>query len=154
MENCFFYFLNPLINFQEINLYCKTFLFLQLNITSVQNHWRIYFFFSSGKHILNFLNFTHEEKLLFLFSFEPICIFNFPKKEKGKYGLISFFLGPKPAKAGSARLSARAQAAPRSQPGPGPAKCRGTLARLGQTTVQSNGAVDFDPTAARSFRAV
>jgi len=48
----------------------------------------------------------------------------FQKKKKGKYGLISFFLGPKPAKAGSARLSARVQAAPRPQPGPGPIKLR------------------------------
>ena len=88
MENCFFYFLNPLINFQEINLYWKTFLFLQLNITSVQNHWRIYFLFSSGKRILNFLNFTHREKLLFYFSFEPICIFNLLKRKNRKCGLI------------------------------------------------------------------
>jgi len=43
-------------------------LFLQLNIMLVQNSWRINNFFSSGKHILNFLNFTHREKLLFLFS--------------------------------------------------------------------------------------
>ena len=43
-------------------------LFIQLNITLVQNNWRINNFFSSGKRILNLLNFTHREKLLFLFS--------------------------------------------------------------------------------------
>ena len=43
-------FFNPLIIFQEINIYWKNFLFLQLNIMSVQKHWRIYFFFSSGKN--------------------------------------------------------------------------------------------------------
>ena len=113
---------NPLINFQEINIYWKNFPFLQLNITSVQNHWRMY--------LLNFLNFTHREKLLFsFFSFEPICIFNFPGKRKMRNRLILYSRRPKTAKASSAQLSTRAQAAPRPQPGPGPTKCRARLGR-------------------------
>ena len=54
-------------------------LFLQLNITLIQNNWRINNFFSSGKRILNFLNFTHREKLLFLFS---LSYFSFSRNKQ------------------------------------------------------------------------
>ena len=66
---------------------------------SVQNHWRIYFFFSSGKHILNFLNFTHRKKLSFLYFllsqfafsiFQEVKTFLGNKNEKD-----SFVLGSK-----------------------------------------------------------
>ena len=54
-------------------------LFLKLNITLVQNNWRINNFFSSGKRILNFLNFTHREKLFFLFS---LSYFSFSRNKQ------------------------------------------------------------------------
>ena len=68
-------------------------LFLQLNITLVQNNWRINNFVGSGKRILNFLNFTHREKLPFLFS---LSYFSFSRNKqllenkKEKNDLVSF----------------------------------------------------------------
>ena len=49
---------------------------------SVQNHWRIYFFFSTRKIFTQFLEFYPQGKLHFYFSFEPICIFQFSGKRK------------------------------------------------------------------------
>ena len=85
-------------------------LFLQLNITLIQNNWRINNFFSSGKRILNFLNFTHSKKLLFLFS---LSYFSFSrnkqllenKKENTNLGpKLALWLGPDLA-SGRPRLS-------------------------------------------------
>jgi len=67
-------FFNPLINFQEINIFWKIFSFL---------HWRIYFFFISGKTLHQFLEFYPQVKNTFsIFSFEPIYIFQFSRKKK------------------------------------------------------------------------
>jgi len=64
-------------------------------------------------YLLNFLNFT---QLLFYFSFEPICIFNFPEKiKKRNWALALYCFGLKRPTAHSrtrpSRALTRAQAA-------------------------------------------
>ena len=120
-------FFNPLINFQGINIFWKIFSFLQLNIMSVQNHWRMYFSFAA-ENICSISWILPTGKITFHIFFDIFFIFQkLAITGKEKTDLDSFpFFGPT-GKTSSARLSPRAQAAPRPQPGPGPANCRGAL---------------------------
>jgi len=90
-------FFNPLINFQEINIFWKIFSFLQLNTTLVQINWRIYFFFISGKTLHQFLEFYPQVKNTFfsIFLLSQFAFFNFLGKEKNKTGLTLYSRQPK-----------------------------------------------------------
>ena len=110
---------NPLINFQEINIYWKNFPFLQLNITYVQNHWRIYLFFSSGKTLHQFLEFYPQVKntfSIFFFFLANLHFSIFQEKEKTETGLLLFLCRPKMARRPTAHArAALSRAVPRAQ---------------------------------------
>ena len=136
-ENCFFFiFFNPLINFQEINIYSKNFSFLQLNIMLVQNTGECTFSLAAEKTFNQFLEFYPQGKITFsIFSFEPISIFQFSWKKKICKQALSLSFS---AQNGQNRFGPLQHAhspaltpAPRQQPGPGPGKRPGARARLG-----------------------
>ena len=134
-------FFNPLINFQEINIFWKIFSFLQLNTTLVQINWRIYFFFISGKTLHQFLEFYPQGKNIFsIFLLSQFAFFNFPGnktftgkwKTKEKWLKLITVLLARPAKPARPSYSPRALPHPGRNLGLGQQSRASALARLGR----------------------
>jgi len=117
---------------------------------------RIYFFFSSGKTLTQFLEFYPQDKTTFsIFLFEPIYIFNFPeKRKKKKLGSCSLLFrpetahGPQPTR--PSRALPRAQAATWAWAGKAARRSRPP----GLSLAQLRSAVGSHPTVARPFRSI